>query len=390
MMWRRRLNTVASSLLERFCRTFGRSEQATPAQALVWFAIVVTVMIMCVAIVTDTGQIWMNRRFLQNAADAAALAGVQQLPNDASGARSVACDYATVKNAVAGMTVACDGADIAIYQTYAPNDTITVTTHKTIVPLIGGMFGWPDVDISADATAVIGGVYKFCPFPIFQTPDMLPGGSPDSLQFYTLTALHLAGADNQKGNFLTVDVGSGANAVLDAMTSTDCTTPVDTMNTEPGAKIGKVVDGFQWRIYCAGGGGSQPNRTPACPSTPSACPSPDITQYLVDTDPGPGVSMELDPAINLDNCLRLVMLPIFPGPFTGYNGNETVTVEGWALYYIAGVCPPHGQAQTCPDPTGGPDLHKGDSWGYYVRKMLDSPEIRPYDGFGTKVAVLID
>jgi Flp pilus assembly protein TadG len=366
-----------STLVERVRAAYGRRGRATPGQALIWFALTITLLIMCVAIVTDTGQIWINRRYLQNAADAAALAGVQQLPNDAGGARSIACNYATTKNAVAGMTVACDGADITIFQSHSANDTIRVTTHKTVTPLIGGLFGWPNVAVNARASALVGSAYQACPFPIFQTPEMLPAGQSGTIGFYTLTALHLAGADNQKGNFLTVDVGSGANAILDAMVHNTCGQPIGpTASTEPGGKIGKVVDGFQWRVACATGGPT-PNGTPACPAGPSACPNPDATAYLVNGD--------LNPAITRDNCTRLAILPIFPGPFSGYNGNTTVTILGFAVFYIAGICP----NQTCNSTPFGA-LKKGDAWGYYVRMDTTGTSIKPYDGYGTKAAVLCD
>ncbi len=349
-------------------------------QAIVLFAITVTVMIMLAALVTDTGQIWFYRRFLQNAADAAALAGAQQLPDDTSGARATACDYATTKNAVPGMTINCNGSDIQIL---GNNDRIKVTTHKTMVPMIGTMFNWPTINIAADATARVGSLYQACPFPIFQTPEMLPSGSPGEIGFYQLTALHLAGADNQSGNFLTVDVGSGANAVFDAMVNNSCSSPIGpTASTEPGGKIGKVVDGLQWRVACATGG-PKPNGTPPCPPGPSACPSATITSDMLDA------SGNLKSSINRSNCTRLVILPIFPGPFGSYNGKTTVTILGFAVYYIGGVCPPSGNASKCSNTPVG-ELKKGDAWGYYVRMEVTGSTLKPYDGFGTKVITLID
>ncbi len=367
--------------LAKTCGDYARpgSGVMRPGQVIVLFALVVTVMMMLAALVTDAGQIWLNRRYLQNAADAAALAGAQQLPDDTAAARATACDYAATKNAVPNMAINCNGDDIQIF---GANDKIKVTTHKTIVPMIGGMFGWPSIDIAADATARVGSLYQACPFPIFQTPEMLPG-QPGEIGFYQLTALHLAGADNQSGNFLTVDVGSGANAVFDAIVNNTCGNPIGpTASTEPGGKIGKVVDGLQWRVACATGG-PKPKGTPPCPPGPSACPSASITSDMLDA------SGNLKPSINRDNCTRLVILPIFPGPFSSYNGKTTVTILGFAVYYIGGVCPPSGNASTCPNtPVGA--LKKGDAWGYYVRMEATGSTLTPYDGFGTKVVTLID
>jgi hypothetical protein len=358
-----------------------------PGQALIMVSIMFMVLIGFVALATDTGMIWMNRRSLQNAADAAALAGVQQLPEDSGTATSVACDYAGVKNAVPSMygkSGACSStADVAIYQTYAPNDTIKVTTYKKINPVFGIALGFGSIEIGASATAVVGSIASVCPFPIFQTPGMLPGGTPSSVQFYSLTALHLSGADNQKGNFLTVDVGNGANAVLDAMVNNKCGQPIGpTVTTEPGGKIGKVVDGFEWRVGCASGSGALPNQTPSCPPAGSTCPSPDITSYLQVSATG---QYELNPAITRENCTRLVVLPIFPDPFSGYKGKTTVTIQGFAIYYIAGIC----SSAKCTHPTLGA-LTKGDSWGYYVRMAGQADQYTGYNGFGTKIFALVD
>jgi hypothetical protein len=106
-----------------------------------------------------------------------------------------------------------------------------------------------------------------------------------------------------------------------------------------------------------------------------------VTSYIVNGD--------LNPAITRDNCTRLAILPIFPGPFSGYNGKTTVTILGFAVFYIAGVCPPSGNGNSC---TGTPmgTLKKGDAWGYYVRMSTTGSSIKPYDGYGTKAAVLCD
>src|SRR5437867_1214114 len=118
MMATRRSDAPIGNMVDRVRAAFGCRRSATPGQALVWFAITATVLFGCVALVTDTGQIWMSRRRLQNAADAATLAGVQQLPNDSGGARSIACDYGATKNVVPLMTLNCND-DIEILSRHA-------------------------------------------------------------------------------------------------------------------------------------------------------------------------------------------------------------------------------------------------------------------------------
>jgi hypothetical protein len=367
-----------------------------PGQALVYVTVMILTLLAFVAIATDTGMIWLSRRYLQNAADSAALAGAQQLPDDTAGAEEIACAYGTTDENYVDVMFGKSGdcasrADVTIGTKYVPNDTITVTTYRTVTPLFGQIIGFDDVEVWAKATAVLGSIAAACPFPIFQAPEMLPTAANNEIDFYTLVAMHLSGADNQQGNFLTIDVGSGANAVLDAMVNNTCGTPItETVDTEPGGKIGKVVDGFQWRVHCATGSGTKPGGTPACPAgmPPSACPNPELSlsTYLVTSPSG---AIELSPTITRDNCPRLVVLPILQGPFDAINGREDMTLLGFALYYIAGVCPPTGNDQTCTHPTLG-ELQKGDSWGYFVRMTGTSSDYSAYNGFGTKVVALID
>lgn len=53
-----------------------------------------TVLLGCGAMVTDVGLIYAEKAKLQNAVDAAALAGVQELPNNPVTAAQIAQDYA--------------------------------------------------------------------------------------------------------------------------------------------------------------------------------------------------------------------------------------------------------------------------------------------------------
>src|SRR4029079_13320756 len=118
-------------------------------QALVMLGLMMMVLIGFVALATDTGFIWMNRRSLQHSVDAAALGGVQHLPNDPSDATSKGCEYATVKNAVDGMIgklgTCSSRADIQIQSTYAANDTIVATAYKTVNPIFGVVVGFATV-----------------------------------------------------------------------------------------------------------------------------------------------------------------------------------------------------------------------------------------------------
>lgn len=380
------INSAGRALPVRF-----RSKMT--GQAIVMVAIMMTILMGFTALVIDTGRIWMSRRALQNSVDAAALAGVQELPNDLSGAKSVACDYASVKNYVADMfDSGCGGkANVIISNateggTTVVNGKLTVTTKKDILPTFGAVLGWPTITIGAKATAIIGSIHESCAFPIFQTPSMIDGkivdGKPDP---YTITKLHLAPDAAQAGNFLTVDVGSGIgpNGVLGGMVSNTCTEPLgDTAFTQTGRGTQPILNGFEWRIACAADPSSRPSNTPECPPGPSACPSPDIQDYRV-LNPD-GTRGDLDPNLTRDNCTRLVIIPIFPDQ--PYGGHTEAKILGFAVFYIAGVC---SDNQGC---TGTPvgDTLTAEAWGYYVQTLAASDDIQTYDQFGTKVPILVD
>src|SRR4029079_19095270 len=145
-------------------------------QALVMLGLMMMVLIGFVALATDTGFVWMNRRSLQNSVDAAALAGVQHLPEDAGSATAKGCEYSTVKNAVPSMYgklgTCTSGADVEIKTTYFAQDTIKVTAYKVVHPIFGLAVGFGDIEASASATAIVGSLGSACGVPLFQTIDL--------------------------------------------------------------------------------------------------------------------------------------------------------------------------------------------------------------------------
>src|SRR3954447_1538868 len=91
------------------------------------FVLAAVAMVMCfgmAALVLDVGNWFHDKRRLQGTADAAALAGAQQLPDDPSGAKSQALNYANQN----GGDVA--GANIVITSKYQANDTIAVKGQR--------------------------------------------------------------------------------------------------------------------------------------------------------------------------------------------------------------------------------------------------------------------
>jgi Flp pilus assembly protein TadG len=117
------------------------------------FVLAAVAMVMCMgmaALVLDVGNWFRDKRRLQGTADAAALAGAQQLPDDSSAAQGQAMSYAN-KN---GGDVA--PADIVITSQYQANDTISVTGRRTDAGIFSKVIAIPGADITAKATARVG------------------------------------------------------------------------------------------------------------------------------------------------------------------------------------------------------------------------------------------
>ena len=372
------------SLFDRFRAAAAAQTRAREGQALVWFALTVLVLIACVALVTDTGQLWIYRRHLQNAVDAAALGGVQQLPNDTGGARAVACDYATSKNAVPGMTVSCGGSDIQIYQTYGPNDTIKVIAHRTVTPMLGGLFGWPTITVHAHAIALIGAATKGCNFPLGQTQDLLQsggvwGGSGIILNKPTILK------DGASGVPLALQVYSSSSAsdfknVIGSASGCD-QTQHSTATTNSGNMVGPLDKGMSDRqaLWQAQGN----------------CPSMDPTVYLQ----ADGTLKNGSVVLTRETCYRIIEIPLLDVNSADIGGTNTYKIRGFADFYIANWCgnssTPKVASGQCPAPNppfpAGTTLKQGELWGYYIgmAPAAGGTDYGGYvDGF-VKIGVLI-
>jgi hypothetical protein len=116
-------------------------------QAVVLTVVSLAVMLGMCALVLDVGAWFRTDRQLQATADAAALAGAQELPKNPGAAQSVALSYAD-KN---GGNVA--GGDVVVTKTFNPNDTISVTAKKTDTGVFSQLLGIDTANISASAKA---------------------------------------------------------------------------------------------------------------------------------------------------------------------------------------------------------------------------------------------
>ena len=328
---------------------------------IIFVVLCMTVLIGFAGLGADTGMVWISRARLQNSVDAAVLAAAQELPaSDATtkaGATSVACNFATVHDAVPGMfgklaTPTCSGkADV----TFPDSTTVRVTAYRTVQPIFGQVLGFASVEVSAQATAKVGSLGASCIFPFYITKSQLTA-SPTFFAPIKFTNANTAGG--------AIDVGGGANGVRDAMSATACAssppasfegTVGQTVTTKPGA-LDQFKDGWD---------------TIATAAATSSCPDKHVSTYLTQDAAG---RYELLPTITRTNCPRLIVIPVLDGG----------KIAGFIPFYFALKC----DENTCDDPDVGA-MTRNDFWGYYVRLDLTSLKYSDYQPeFGTQIVSL--
>lgn len=146
-------------------------------QALIQVTIALVVLLGFVALAVDLSFGYAQRRDMQNAADAGALAGAYQMcfvdPTQST-VEAVAEEYATVRNLAQLANVELSHPGVA-------GGLITVTTESTLPTFIAGVIGQPEITAGAQAVAACGAANSACGFsPIaFHEPvwDSIPCGA---------------------------------------------------------------------------------------------------------------------------------------------------------------------------------------------------------------------
>ena len=204
------------------------------------FALLLVVIIAIAAFVIDEGSLYQTRRSIQTVADSAALAGVQELPENPDVAIQKAIEYAALNN------LAITSSDVTISGTYVNNDTINITAINPNVQLyLAGIFGQNSATVGANASAVIG------------SPSEITGVLPWALLEDSYTPgvecnLKYGSPDLGPGNFGAVAIdGRGASIYRNCIIN-GCSTPLSIgswIETEPGNMTGPTSQGTHDRIY---------------------------------------------------------------------------------------------------------------------------------------------
>lgn len=224
-----------------------RRLQGEQGQMLVTVALLSVVLFMLAAIAAETSLIWIQRRNLQNAADAAALAGAQQLPGNPSAAVADAQAWAA-KNVT---TLASFEA-----QVFDSNRAIRVTVRKPADTIFGNWFGYGGFTITAKAAARVAQ-------PLLPGPGVVPL-AVDAAAFAcastggctTVTLKQWSGNnDDPRSSYQLIGIdGTGTAALQRALSGGSQTAITDPVDQDPGAR-NAIRDGLTYRMQAAAANG---------------------------------------------------------------------------------------------------------------------------------------
>ena len=203
---------------------------------LVITAAMLVVLVGLTALVVDLGLLYATRVQLTNVADAAALAGVQELPRNSDGAYSSAAEYARL-NGKAG-----DRVDIRVLS----GTTVAVKATRTVPLMFAQIFGLATCDVSGAAAARIN--------PVSRLTGTLPFGLVQQTlvygQVYTIKIGSGSASGNYRGNFGALALGGlGGNVFRDnIMYGADVSIQIgDWVTTETGNMVGPTRQGISYR-----------------------------------------------------------------------------------------------------------------------------------------------
>ena len=193
---------------------------AERGQVLFTSVLMMFVVLGAVGLVVDVGSWYHQQRVEQAAADAAALAGAQALPDDPGEAVQLAVQYA--KDNGGGLTAG----DVAISTDRSTNDTISVRVTRSAPTYFAQLFGLHSVTVRSTAAARSDGISAadyVAPIAVSSEHPMLqctpsPCSDPTELDMIDLKQ---QGSSDAAGNFSLLDLRIGAGGVVGDSTLAD-------------------------------------------------------------------------------------------------------------------------------------------------------------------------
>lgn len=251
-------------------------------------ALFMTVLLAFAALVVDVGYLYLEKSKLRNAVDAAALAGVQELPASPSAAQTTAKAYAEMNGVPQ---------DSVTVEVLSGSRAIRVSAAKDVNLFFARILGADYARVSASAAAEIGtvsGMRGLAPFGVVKQ-DFVFGAQ------YYLKYGPGPGIGRHHGNFGALALGGrGANNyrknIIEGYKGK--LTVGQWVETEPGNMSGPTVDGVDYRISAC-------NHVPECT----------FDNFV------PG-------------CSKVIYAPVIDS--LDVNGRKEVQVVGFAAFFLEG------------------------------------------------------
>jgi Flp pilus assembly protein TadG len=307
-------------------------------------ALLMIVLVGFSALVLDFGTIYANRRSLQNAADAAALAGAKDLETQVMGGSGSPSTQALTwasKNGVptAGAACTADGKPTVSYN--GPNtaqgaNSWEVTTSRLVSLTFGPVIGVSKMCVSADAVAVLttGAQAKVFPYAINNDTTLSKTASPGTSQScdpsnfatdpYCFVLKNGAGGSTS-GNFGILDFTCSGSQ---AKTTTYVNWVENGYGSAPGETIPTNVPPGPWTVCTFTGNTSSGNSTiDTWISSNLATPPPTCPKSRI------------DPSYVADfRCPLIGLLPVLDHTYNGGTGSSgNVHIVSFAVFEIVGL-----------------------------------------------------
>lgn len=302
-------------------------------QSMVVAAMVLSVLMGFAALVIDVGMIAIERGRIQNAADAAALAGAQMLPENPNAAIDDATAYAALNGIDEGEIAA-----ISVTTTDSANDTLQIELKREVEFGLARVLGLYSATVTVSATARTGGVVgagALAPFAVEESVFAGLGQGDSATLKYNATnsengnflplALDAPGASEYEEN---VKYGSLQRLCAVGSETGGCSSIAE---TEPGNVVGKTRSALDW-VFA--------NTTTSCDSYEEV-----FSDHQYDES-----RLALVPLCNrftnpTAESYRLILVPIIDELC---NGKCNVNIQGFGLFFIESYsCGGNGQGNSC-------------------------------------------
>ncbi len=303
-------------------RWLSRLTRGEEGQVLVVTALGLAALLGFAALAIDVGFFMWERRALQNAADASALAGVMELPNSPTAAVAMANDYA-VRNGVGDRGWVVESINVS-----ADATTITVSVAHPNAPFVlGRVMGLLGVNVRARATAAINSPYRLSNV----MPWMLKRSVYEAASNGDLVILKYDARNPEQGNFGPLAIGGrGAAAYRRNIEEGAVVELQGEYDTEPGNMVGPTEQGLRRRLS---------ETDMECDEWDEAFSDDDYDGFLE----GGGtlhLSPRCNPWLGKEGSKRVVAIPVVED--TDLHGRTRVRIVGLALAFLEGFQCPRG------------------------------------------------